>query len=225
MPTHSLEILARLQPPVPEVLAARADVWSPASVPVEPRPSASVVLLREGRDGLEVFLLHRHARMAFAPSMVVFPGGGLEPADRRAAGDPAHPVDPLRTCAVRETEEETGVRLSPGALVEWAHWTTPEVEPRRYDTRFFLAALPEGQTCRDVGTEADQRLWIRPQDALSRGLTILPPTRAVLQDLAGHPDVASALKAERTITPLLPRFELDGDRVRLVLDPAREPTE
>ncbi len=75
MPSHSLDVLARLAPQVPEQLVERAAAWPEGFVPVEPELSASVVLLRETGSGLETFLLHRHARMAFAASMVVFPGG------------------------------------------------------------------------------------------------------------------------------------------------------
>jgi hypothetical protein len=109
-----------------------------------------------------------------------------------------------------------GLLLRADLLAPLAHWITPEFEPKRFDTRFFVAALPERQICRDVGTEADRRLWIRPEEALAR-LTIMPPTEAVLQDLAGHSDVASALHAEREISTVLPRIELDGDRVRFVI--------
>src|ERR671917_1096010 len=138
MPSHCLDVLARLALQVPDQLAERAAAWPEGSVPVEPGLAASVVLLRETGSGLETYLLHRHARMAFAASMVVFPGGGLDPADRSAN-------DPIRRCAVRETEEETGVRVDPKALLPWAHWVTPEIEPRRYDTHFFLAELPDGE--------------------------------------------------------------------------------
>ena len=92
-----------------------------------------------------------------------------------------------------------------------AHWITPEVEPKRFDTRFFLAQLPEGQVCREVGGEADQRVWVRPQDALDQGLTMMPPTATVLRDLAGHATVADALAAERTITPVLPKLVVGAD--------------
>ena len=52
-------------------------------------------------------------------------------------------------------------------LGPWAHWITPEFEERRYDTWFFVAALPEGQRTRDVSGEADHTVWIRPADAAS----------------------------------------------------------
>jgi len=102
-------------------------------------------------------------------------------------------------------------------LAPLGHWITPEVEPRRFDTRFFVAALPGRQRARVAGTEAEDRFWIRPAEALSTGLRLMPPTIAALTDLAGHADAASALAAERVITTVLPRVELDGDRIRLVL--------
>jgi hypothetical protein len=89
------------------------------------------------------------------------------------------------------------------------------VEPKRFDTRFLLARLPEGQVTRTAGTEADQRLWLRPADALEQELTMLPPTRAVLTELAAYPDVDAALNAERSVTPVLPKL-LVGDDDRLV---------
>jgi 8-oxo-dGTP pyrophosphatase MutT (NUDIX family) len=102
-------------------------------------------------------------------------------------------------------------------LAPIAHWITPEFELKRFDTRFFVAALPEQQICREVGTESDRRLWIRPQEALSSGLTIMRPTAAVLQDLVAHPDVASVLSAERKITTVLPQYEFREGRLKLVV--------
>ena len=99
-----------------------------------------------------------------------------------------------------------------------AHWVTPELEPKRFDTRFFLAAMPSGQVARHVGGEADARVWVRPQDALDRGLAMMAPTSATLTELAGEADVAAALAVQRTLTPVAPRFELDGDdELRFVL--------
>ena len=92
-----------------------------------------------------------------------------------------------------------------------AHWITPIAEPKRFDTRFFVAEVPAGQVCRHVGGEADTRLWIRPQQALDDGLLMLPPTMTMLRDLAAYGDVASALAAERQITPVFPKFRLGTD--------------
>ncbi len=99
-----------------------------------------------------------------------------------------------------------------------AHWITPEVEERRFDTRFFLAQLPAGQVCRHVGGEADERLWVSPGDALAHRLTMLPPTAAVLTDLAAFPSVAAALAAERAVRPMLPKLIVaDDDSIQFLL--------
>lgn len=103
-----------------------------------------------------------------------------------------------------------------------AHWITPAVETKRFDTRFFLARLPEGQRCREVGGEADERVWVPPVEALEGGFHLMPPTRAVLADLAGHASVEAALGSPRTIAPVMPRVEVDDDgRIRFVVGDER----
>ena len=121
MPTHSYDVLARLTPEVPAAMMERAARWARDSVPSLATPAASVILLRDCPSGLETYLLHRHARMAFAPSMVVFPGGRVDAVDASGEGDP------IRRCALRETSEETGVVLTATDLYRWAHWITPEI--------------------------------------------------------------------------------------------------
>lgn len=201
--SHSLDVLDGLVLPVPEAVARRAEAWTPGDTPVAPEASASVILLRDAATGPETYLLHRHARMAFAASMVVFPGGRLDPGDAAAA-------DPVRACAVRETLEETGVALAAEDLRDWAHWTTPEVEPRRYATRFFVAALPPGQVARDLSGETDRADWSTPAAALAaaaRGeIALMPPTQTMLTELAAAGSVADVLwSAEgRTVVPVLP---------------------
>lgn len=208
MPSHSLDVLARLRPEVPPSVAAKAEAWMPGTTPVEPRRSASVVLIRAAEPGLEVYLLHRHARMAFAASMVVFPGGGV---DSRDDGP-----DPLRACAVRETLEETGVRLDPSKLSDWAHWVTPEVEPRRFDTRFYLAVLPPDSEAQDLSGETERAAWTAPADALAaaeRGeIGLMPPTLSILTELADAGSVARALELakDRVVVAVRPQIVQDG---------------
>jgi 8-oxo-dGTP pyrophosphatase MutT (NUDIX family) len=97
MPSHSYDVLLRLRPHVPPDMAERAARWTDHSVPSLAAPAASVILLRNGHDGLETYLLHRHAQMPFAASIVVFPGGRADATDARGG------LDPLRRCAIRET--------------------------------------------------------------------------------------------------------------------------
>jgi 8-oxo-dGTP pyrophosphatase MutT (NUDIX family) len=182
--------------------------------PAVPRFAATVAIIRDGDTGLEVYLMRRVSSMAFAAGMHVFPGGSVDPADYAGS---ATPEQALVNAAVREVREECDVRLESRDLVRIAHWITPELEPRRYDTHFFLAALPTGQECRDVGTEADVRVWVRPRRALDEPLTMLPPTIAVMSDLARFGDVGAAMAAERDIVTAMPVFALVGDRLELQL--------
>lgn len=109
-----------------------------------------------------------------------------------------------------------GLVLRSDLLKPWGHWITPEVETRRYDTRFFVAVLPEGQRTRDVGGEADQVEWRGPADALElarRGeIFLMEPTYHTLSELARHDSVDSVLGEEREIVTVLPRVvEVDGE--------------
>jgi 8-oxo-dGTP pyrophosphatase MutT (NUDIX family) len=200
------------------------------AAPVVPRLAGTVVLLRDRAGRLEAYTQRRAATMAFAPGMYAFPGGSVSLAD--AASEPVEPardfdVDPsviarmglpaaaagsVLRAAVREVAEETGVVLTPAGLAPWARWLTPEFEPRRFDTFFFLAALPEGQQPADASGEADHALWLPPVEA--RHLPMLPPTRHVLAELERYADVSSALAAAvgRDVSaPVRPVVEVDAD--------------
>ncbi|MCW2499878.1 MAG: hydrolase [Frankiales bacterium] len=123
-----------------------------------------------------------------------------------------------REQSLSELLARRGLVLRSDLLRPYAHWITPEVEPKRFDTRFFLAQLPAGQVCRDVGGEADVRLWVRPADALDQGLSLLPPTHASLRDLADYPDVRSALEADRAVLVVAPKLVvMPDDSVKFVL--------
>ncbi len=123
-----------------------------------------------------------------------------------------------REHSLSELLERRGLVLRADLLRPLAHWITPEPEPKRFDTRFFLAQLPQGQLCREAGTEADTRLWVRPADALAQDLVMMPPTTAVLQSVADAPDVASALAVERSISVVEPAFVVDADdRLRMLV--------
>jgi len=97
-------------------------------------------------------------------------------------------------------------------LRPWARWITPVTEERRYDTRFFAAALPAGQHARDVGGEADETAWMEPSAALAaakrREIALMPPTAVTLGELRACGDVPAALAARRRITALIPEVYL-----------------
>jgi|SRR5579863_884774 len=157
------------------------------------RLAACVILARDvPGNGIEVFMVRRSGRSAFAPDAFVFPGGTVDDADFGGAEDgwpdarvaaefratvdrilPASepPVAPdqaraLVRAAVRELKEEAAIDVSGADLALFSHWITPEVEPRRYNTYFFVARSPEGaEGVADAGETLEAR-WIAPEEAL-----------------------------------------------------------
>ncbi|MGV9269893.1 NUDIX hydrolase [Kitasatospora sp. NPDC003701] len=241
--------------------------------PPVPRPSATVVLLRDTATGPEAYLLRRRSSMAFAAGMYAYPGGGVDPRDAEAElgwvgpgpqewaerlGVDARTAQAVVCAAVRETFEEAGVLLAgPDAastaeprdwsaeraaleahelsfadflrdhglllrsdlLAGWARWITPAFEERRYDTWFFVAALPPGQRAALEVGEADRVTWLSPAEAV-RGqeegrFGMLPPTVTVLRELLPVRSAAQALAAAagRSLEPVLGTAEVRGDRM------------
>ncbi|POX53922.1 NUDIX domain-containing protein [Streptomyces sp. Ru72] len=126
-----------------------------------------------------------------------------------------------REVSFAEFLERRGLVLRSDLLGAWTRWITPEFEPRRYDTWFFVAALPEGQRTRNASTEADSTVWIRPAEAAAaydKGeLLMMPPTIATLRQLIGCATAAEALKAApgRDLTPVLATARLEDGRIEL----------
>jgi glyoxylase-like metal-dependent hydrolase (beta-lactamase superfamily II)/8-oxo-dGTP pyrophosphatase MutT (NUDIX family) len=161
---------------------------------VEPRPAATVVLVRSGPVGLEVLLTHRPSTMAFAADMHVFPGGRVDHEDASLGADPA------RIAAIREAFEEVGVLLGAAprgadlvsaraallagatsfaeivreldlvldldALIPWSRWVTPATMSRRFDARFFVAPMPDGAEATLASDEVVGHGWHTPRAAL-----------------------------------------------------------
>lgn len=113
-----------------------------------------------------------------------------------------------------------GLVILADRIVPWARWITPVVEPRRYDTRFFAAIVPPGQTVDGHLAEADKIAWTAPGDALAAAkageIMLLPPTIATLSEFAAASgDVAGFLRQPREITPVQPRILVENDQVWL----------
>lgn len=129
-----------------------------------------------------------------------------------------------RSLAMSELLERRGLQLRTERLSAWSHWCTPIFEPRRYDTWFFVAALPPGQVARHVSGEADHSTWLPVREAASHGragrLAMLPPTLVTLEEVASGGDVGGVLarpRAPRLLMPWLVRRP-DGLAVRVDLD-------
>lgn len=253
--------------------------------PAPVRPAATVMIVRDtagqeavGASPVEVFLLRRVASMAFAPSTIVFPGGGVDSRDGVALpwagpgvfewsvrlGADEDSTRMLVVAAVREVFEECGVLFASttedGPLVdvsspEWqqvraglvarelslsdvllrhglclrtdllrahAHWVTPVFEPRRFDTRFFVALMPEGRAIDGDTSEADHSGWFDPAAVLAdyadgRAI-VLPPTLVCLEDLTRAHSAADFFEHEPVMRRIMPELVVDetGDAVMRV---------
>ncbi len=178
-------------------------------------------------------------RETFEESGVLLAGDGGSAGSGGSAGDGADLVsDSAALAADRhalltgamsfgEVLGRRGLVFRTDLLTPWARWITPEVSPRRYDTWFFAAALPPGQSATaapeghaDPG-ESESGTWLRPEAALEAAeagqITLLPPTAVTLRELAGHDDLDGVLARRMVITPRLPRVVVEDGKVRLTM--------
>jgi 8-oxo-dGTP pyrophosphatase MutT (NUDIX family) len=240
----------------PHLVEHARDFAAGRRTPAEPRDAATVVLMRPGTDGPELYLLRRQTSMGFAGGMCVFPGGGVDSRDFDtdvgwSGPDPSVWAEQLLTpeemaralvcAAVRETFEESGVLLAGSSAAEvvadttgddwesdrraleakelsftsflsrrglvlrsdllgaWAAWCTPEFEPRRFRTWFFVAALPPGQRTRDVSTESSAVTWLPALGACdavdAHELGMMPPTYVTCLEVGQYADPGAVLAA------------------------------
>jgi 8-oxo-dGTP pyrophosphatase MutT (NUDIX family) len=180
----------------------------------EAKPAATVVLLRDGDDGLEVLLAQRSSKLAFHGGAWVFPGGRIDPDDY--AGDPGDEFAAARRAAAREAMEEAGLHVDAATLVHVSNWTTPDIAPKRFATWFFAGRAHDGDEVAD-GTETEVVQWFRPADALAARdageIELAPPQYVTLLELAAYDDVDRALSALEASDPFdfLPRFHFRDD--------------
>jgi 8-oxo-dGTP pyrophosphatase MutT (NUDIX family) len=222
----------------------KADPLSPSV----PRDAASVLLLRDGVTGLEVLMVRRHESSRDFAGASVFPGGLVEVEDadprgswigdafdaeaaRRDLGEELDEerVRAIHACACRELHEEACVRITADRLVPIARWITPAHQPRRWDTRFFLAADPDAQEAAADGAETCEAVWLTAEGALAAyraGAHLLaPPTFRLLEELARFPTAERAFAETRASgppRPILPVPLADADELTLVYPGDRE---
>jgi 8-oxo-dGTP pyrophosphatase MutT (NUDIX family) len=231
-----------------------------AKTGANPRLAATAVILRDGADGIEAFMVVRHQAIDFASGALVFPGGKVDSEDTAPAWDELAPrcaaaARPLYVAAAREAFEEAGLMLArrrageellaadhthrlveryrtplvggqltfqalmraeglvlaTDLMMPFAHWITPEGQPKRFDTHFFLVAAPVEQLGAHDGSESVEGLWISPKKALAeadaRRRTLVFATQLNLKKLAGYATVAAAVAATRAspIVTVMPR--------------------
>ena len=218
--------------------------------------AATVIIARDGPQGLEVLAIERAKGMGFAGGAVAFPGGKVDETDTPdgpcfTGFEGLDPVDAIgRVTAAREAFEESGILLSAGPPVDaatravlrpesdthaigfaelldrighvlhadvlrpFARWLPPPGLHKRFDTLFFVAALPPGETMRADGHEAVKAHWARPSDLLADAdagrSSLLFPTRCNIARLAQF-DTVAALLSDPTPPPFIqPDISSDG---------------
>jgi 8-oxo-dGTP pyrophosphatase MutT (NUDIX family) len=202
---------------IPEGFGA-APGKTPAKTEVEAVPAASVLVLRDAP--LEVLMMRRPETSSFVPNAWVFPGGVAEGVDyEHAAGDL---VSAMRATAIRETFEETRIRLD-DELVFTSRWVTPLGLPKRYDTFFFLAKVTRDVEAIADTSEAAELVWITPEEALARAksgaMQMVFPTLKNLEALRGFESVDELLDARRgaDVPIIRPILVVDGKQKKLVI--------
>lgn len=186
---------------------------------VEPKPAASVLVLRDCADGIEILFVRRSTELKFMGGAWVFPGGGLLADD----GDQGDDLS-WKKAGVRETFEEARITLSePEKLVPFSRWITPELAPMRFDTRFYLAAAPEGAEPAPDRREVDRAEWWTPAKALhlfvEDEVEIHFPTIKQVESLTEYASTTEALDDHfgREIEPILPRVAASDDGFEILL--------
>jgi 8-oxo-dGTP pyrophosphatase MutT (NUDIX family) len=159
-----------------------------------PVAASTVILLRDGSDGLETLMLRRNSKIAFG-GMWVFPGGKVDPEDKEGIPDDDD-LAAARVAAVREAHEETGLEITIDAMIPFSHWKPPSITPKRFFTWFFLAAAPGGSVAIDHG-EIHEFAWMSCKGAFARrdegGIELAPPTFVTLHHLGRWSSVAEAI--------------------------------
>ena len=168
-----------------------------SEVPV--RPASTVVLLRDGSDGLELLLVRRNRALAFAGGFWVFPGGAVDDEDRaRGHGDDEVAA---KVAAAREAQEEAGLSPDPDSMVLISHWTTPAAEKKRFSTWIYAGRIDADAEVEIDGGEIHDFQWIEVAAALAAhragNLPMLPPTYITLCALARYGSADEALAGER----------------------------
>lgn len=169
-------------------------------------PAATIVLLRDGPQGLEALLVQRAKAVKHMGGMWVFPGGKVDAGDHSPDRDE---YVAAVNAAIRETHEEAGLRIGPDQLVYLSHWTTPAGAKKRFATWFFLAILEDEQEVLVDGGEIASHRWVRPADALAESgdrahpMRLMPPTFVSLSDLLDCGSCAEAREAMGTRDPII----------------------
>ncbi|MHB1518068.1 MAG: NUDIX hydrolase [Acidimicrobiales bacterium] len=189
-----------------------------------------VAALRESFEEAGVMLAVRRDSAAgrkLDPAETLVPSELLDTSDPRLAARFAAYRDAVNAGSMRLLDvcRQEDLALAVGDVHCVSHWITPELAPRRYDTRFFVAAAPPGQVATHDDGETIAAIWVRPADALARHqageIDLLPPTIANLEALQPHrtsDEVMAWARSVSDVPAILPLVLVEDGHV-LILRP------
>lgn len=196
-------------------IPARPSLDESSSVQVQ--AAACVIALRG--SPFEILLIRRHRNSAFLPDVWVFPGERLENQDLRD-----NELATMQACAVRELQEETGLTIVDlHSIVCTARWITPPGVHKRFDTWFFLAAVPDDAEATADQIEGTEVLWIKPREALTQhansALSMVLPTRRNLEAIAEFSNARELIESRRNapLRTIRPQIVTDGGKTTVIL--------
>lgn len=170
----------------------------------EARPAATLILLRDTDDGMQVLMVRRNATLKFYGGAWAFPGGRVDPEDC-VEGETLESLDAVKRAAVRELREEVALTILPEQLTWMSLWITPVVRPKRFKTWFFVAAIDDHDAQVDGG-EIDAHQWLTFEQAFAahraQQMELPPPTFVTLTDLSRFATTTDALTALRERAPV-----------------------
>ncbi|MCR8921457.1 NUDIX hydrolase [Dasania sp. GY-MA-18] len=171
-------------------------------------PAATAIVLRDGKQGLEVLLLRRSQALAFAAGYWVFPGGRIDAGDygKRAASEQPDMTLVAKQAAVRESYEEAQLKLCPQQLIPVSQWLAPKETSKRFNTWFFVTRYQGEASVQVDQQEIDHHRWCSPQQALAyfdnKQMAMMPPTYVSLLELAQHQSSEQAIAFYQARGPL-----------------------
>jgi 8-oxo-dGTP pyrophosphatase MutT (NUDIX family) len=194
-----------------EAKSNRPEEWVKPEVEQVAFAAATVVLVRDTTEGIEVLLARRNSKIYFAGGAWVFPGGRVDAEDHGDEFngdhfDEAHDdfLGVARRACVREAAEEADAVIKADDLVFMSHWTPPLEAPKRFSTYFFMGPAPT-ETLTADGGEIHELAWMRPADAMRRRnvgeIELIPPTFITLALLAPFATAAEATDHYRNNPP------------------------
>ena len=192
----------------------------------KPIPAATVVLLRDGDDGVEVLMLRKNSKITFG-GMWVFPGGKIDADDFEDPDNASGSHDQLQSAAyaaaVRETSEEAGIDVSADKFVWFSHWTPPPGPQKRFATWFFAAHVTDEHRVVIDDGEIKAHAWINPAVALAKHaageLDLVPPTWLTLHHIAQYSPSVSVIEHFQSRDPKVytTRVVMNADSNRVAL--------